>query len=119
MFPVQILQDLGTAEAFETALHIIVEPFQRLSSQEPGGNTESENRKFEFQNGIIQWRSAKVATILCCLSHQKVEFISLLLASGLAHGLWPQRAMEVRLCESGGLQLPPLLPLEVLQPVAM
>lgn len=40
VFPVQVFQDLGAAEALETALHIIVEPFQGLGSQKPGEDKE-------------------------------------------------------------------------------
>lgn len=35
MFPVQVLQDLGAAETLEAALHVAVEPFQRLRPQKP------------------------------------------------------------------------------------
>ena len=35
MFPVQVLQDLGTAKTLEAALHVAVEPFQRLRPQKP------------------------------------------------------------------------------------
>lgn len=87
MFPVQILQDLGAAKAFETALYVIVEPFQRLGSQEPEENTELENRKFQLRNRIIEWWMAKFATIFCSSFCQNVAFTSLLLESGLANVL--------------------------------
>lgn len=61
MFPVQVFQDLGAAEALEAALHIIVEPFQRLGSQEPEGNTESQERISELQDKVAEWWMAKVA----------------------------------------------------------
>lgn len=35
MFPVQVLQDLGTTKTLEAALHVAVEPFQRLRPQKP------------------------------------------------------------------------------------
>lgn len=35
MLLVQVLQDLGAAEALETGLHVVVEPLQRLRPQKP------------------------------------------------------------------------------------
>lgn len=72
MFPVQVLQDLGAAKAFEAALHIIVEPFQRLGPQNPEDNTELENRKLALKDRIMKWWIAKVATILHSSFHQEV-----------------------------------------------
>lgn len=74
MFPVQVLQDLGAAKAFETALHVIVEPFQRLGSQEPEENTELENRKFQLWNRMVEWWMAKSATIFCSSFRRNVAF---------------------------------------------
>ena len=43
VFPVQVLQDLGAAKAFEATLHVIVEPVQRLGPENPEDNTENQN----------------------------------------------------------------------------